>query len=100
MKTWRLTIIPIIVICGGIWFEGCSSHKVTEPEARKRATAGFEHDCTMPYTGTPMKLYYHTNEFIGPKLNVGTGDKKGELCYQYVWTHKTANYEVVIGVTE
>ena len=100
MKRWRLIIIPVIVICGSICWEGCNSHKLTEPEARIRATADFEHDCTIPYSTTPVKLYYHTNEFIGPKLTVGKGEKRDELCYSYVWTHKTANYQVAIGVTE
>ena len=59
------------MICGSICWEGCNSHKLTEPEARIRATADFEHDCTIPYSTTPVKLYYHTNEFIGPKLTVG-----------------------------
>jgi hypothetical protein len=67
-------MISVFVLFGSIWFGGCGSHKVTEPEARYRATARFEHLCTFPYSTTPMKLYYHTNEFIEPTLNVGWGD--------------------------
>ena len=88
------------MICGSICWAGCSSRKVTEPEARKRATADFEYHCTIPYCTTPIKLYYQTNEFIGPKLIIGKGEKPNELCYQYVWTHKSSNYQVFVSVTE
>ena len=100
MKTWRLIIIPVVVICGSICWEGCNSHKVTEPEARIRAAAMFEHICTIPYATVPIKLYYQTNEFIEPTLTIGMGAERNELTYQYVWRHKTANCEVVVTVHE
>lgn len=87
-------------IFAGIWLEGCGLQKVTKPEAKRRAEAQFVHICTIPYSVTTNKQYFKTNEFIGPKLIIGKGEVKNELCFSYIWTHKSANYQISVGVTE
>ncbi|MEI8205515.1 MAG: hypothetical protein WCG03_01400 [Kiritimatiellales bacterium] len=94
-KIHRLIPFPGILIAITALFivmDGCSPNKLTETEARRRAEVQFEHHCK-------VIIHYETNEFNPPELHVGRGDGD-ELCYQYIWKHKSENLEVVVGVGE
>jgi hypothetical protein len=93
MKKWFVIISPVLLVFGSVWLAGCSSHKLTEPEARMRAEAEYEHICR-------VIINYETNEFIGPKMTIGKGEQPNELCYGYVWAHKSLNLEIGVVVTE
>jgi len=71
---------------------GCSRKKLTEVEAKIIAERKFSNHCA-------RFIHYSTNEFDLPILHVGTGSKN-EVCYQYIWNHKSENIDVVFGVSE
>lgn len=91
MKALQFTSV-LLVVTSAIVLNACSSTTLSEEEARRRAEAKFERHCS----GT---IHYETSEFNPPELHIGTGDGD-ELCYQYIWKHKSENLEVVFGVSE
>ena len=97
MKTLRLVGISIAAVSVILMVKGCSQTKLTEGEARKRAEANFERQCK-------VIIHYETNEFNSPELSIGTsymGCGGGvELCYQYIWNHKSENLKYVVSVSE
>jgi outer membrane murein-binding lipoprotein Lpp len=101
MKIRFLIITLVAIVFGSTWLAGCYAHKRTEPEARAIAQFEFEKDCKISYDVTTLRAkIYGTNEFNGPKLLVGKGEEPNETSYQYIWTHKTDNYEIVETIPE
>ena len=92
LKTIRFIATLITAMSIVIFANGCSRKKLTEAEAREIAEHKFADHCS-------RYIHYPTNEFNPPTVHVGTGSKN-EVCYQYIWNHKSENLDVVFGVSE